>query len=217
MFRKFLALVFLVTFCDLNCFSQQKDTIVLMNGNLVVEKVIDTLLGAVSAYDSKRVNKKLHYEYDDVYGVFYADGSKKYFYRQDTARYQWFTRDEMGYFVKGERDGRKGFKANGAMITAGTLGFLSGATGAFFAPLVPYGFMAISGATKVKIKHKTISNPAYIDSDAYILGYERSARYKRKIRSLLGGTVGLALGYAFYAIFNNSYPTDYQNGKFIYK
>ena len=83
-----------------------------MNGNLVIEKVIDTLLGSVSAYDSKKVNKKLHYEYDDVYGIFYADGNKKYFYQQDTARYMWFSRDEMGYFVKGERDGRKGFKAN---------------------------------------------------------------------------------------------------------
>ena len=188
-----------------------------MNGNVVVEKVLDTLLGAVTAWDSKRVNKKLHYEYDDVYGVFYSNGSKKYFYRQDTARYMWFTRDEMGFFVKGERDARKGFKAAGSIIGGGLFGFASGASGTFFAPLVPFGFMACTGITKVKIKHKTISNPAYIDSDAYILGYERTARYKRKIRSLLSGTVGLALGYAFYFIFNDSYPTEYSNGKFIYK
>lgn len=215
--KRILVFLLFIFFCCHTGFSQQKDTIVLMNGNLIVEKVIDTLLGAVSAWDSKRHNKKLHYEYDDVYGIFYADGNKKYFYRQDTARYMWFTRDEMGFFVKGERDARKGFKARGAMYTAGAIGFLSGATGAFFAPLAPYGFMAISGATKVRIKHNTISNPAYIDSDAYILGYERTARYKRKIRSLLGGTVGLGLGYAFYALFNSIYPTDYQNGKFVYK
>ncbi len=217
MIRKLLALIFFITFCSVRSYAQQKDTIILMNGNLVVEKVIDTLLGSVSAWDSKRVNKKLHYEYDDVYGIFYADGNKKYFYSQDTARFMWFTRDEMGYFVKGERDARKGFKAHGSLITSGLIGFVSGASGAFFAPIAPYGFMAITGATKVKIRHSTISNPAYIDSDAYILGYERTARYKRKIRSLLGGTVGLALGYTFYALFNNSYPTDYQNGKFIYK
>jgi hypothetical protein len=123
----------------------------------------------------------------------------------------------MGYFVKGERDARKGFKANGAMIGAGLFGFFGGATGAFFAPIAPYGFMALTGITKVKIKHKTISNPAYIDSDAYILGYERTARYKRKLKSLVGGTVGLALGYVFYAAFNGYYPTEYSNGKFIYK
>jgi len=217
MFKRFLVLAFLIIFFSPLCFSQQKDTIILMNGNLVVEQVIDTLLGAVSSYDSKRPGKKLHYEYDDVYGIFYANGSKKYFYRQDTAKCLWFTRDEMGFFVKGERDARKGFKANGSLIGGGIIGFASGASGAFFAPLAPFGFMASTGITKVKIKHKTISNPYYIDSDAYILGYERTARYKRKLKSILGGTVGLALGYAFYFIFKDSYPTSYQDGKLIYK
>ncbi len=217
MYKKLLTSLFIVVFCAPVCFSQQKDTIILMNGNLVVEQVIDTLLGAVTAIDSKRPKKKLNYEYDDVYGVFYANGSKKYFYREDTARSMWFTRDEMGYFVKGERDARKGFKANGALTGGGIIGFISGASGTFFAPLAPFGFMALTGITKIKIKHKTVSNPNYIDSDAYILGYERTARYKRRIKSIIGGVVGLGLGYAFYGIFHNSYPTDYQNGKFIYK
>lgn len=189
----------------------------LMNGIVVVEKVIDTLFEHVTTYHPTKVKKKLHYDYDDVYGIFYANGNKKYFYRQDTARYMWFSRDEMYFFIKGEQDGRKGFKANGAMIGAGFLGFVGGASGSFFAPLAPYSFMALSGITKIRIKHKTISNPQFIDSDAYILGYERSARYKRKLKSLLGGTVGLALGYAFYFILKDSYPTDYQNGKLIYK
>ena len=215
--KNLLTLLFLVVFCVPVCFSQQKDTIILMNGNLIVEQVIDTLLGSVTARDSKHLKKKLHYEYDDVYGIFYSGGSKRYYYSQDTARYLWFSRDEMGYFVKGERDARKGFKANGAMIGGGIIGFVSGASGTFFAPLAPFGFMAITGITKIRIKHKTVSNPIYIDSDAYILGYERTARYKRKIKSILGGVVGLALGYTFYGIFHNSYPTDYQNGKFIYK
>lgn len=217
MFRFFSVLIFLIVFSSLQSFSQKKDTIMLMNGQVVVERVIDTSFNSVTVFHPTKVKKKLHYDFEDVYGIFYADGNKKYFYRQDTARYMWFSRDEMFYFVKGEQDGRKGFKANGAMIGAGVLGFLGGATGSFFAPLPPYGFMALSGITKVRIKHKTISNPAYIDSDAYILGYERSARYKRKLKSLLGGTVGLALGYAVYFIFNDFYPTDYQNGKLIYK
>lgn len=189
----------------------------LMNGNVVVEKVIDTLFEHITVYHPTKVKKKLHYDFDDVYGIFYANGNKKYFYRQDTTRYMWFSRDEMFYFIKGEQDGRKGFKANGAMVGAGLLGFVGGATGSFFAPLAPYSFMALSGVTKIKIKHKTISNPTFIDSDAYILGYERSARYKRKLKSLFGGTAGLLLGYAVYFIFNDKYPSDYQNGKFVYK
>ena len=216
MCRSFSLTFFLVLLGSF-CFSQEpKDTVVLMNGNIVVEKVIDTLLGAVTVYHPAKGNKKLHYEYDDVYGIFYGNGKKAYYYRQDTARYMWFTREEMGYFVKGERDGRKGFKANGSLITGSLLGLIGGASGTFFAPILPYGFMAVNGITKVRIRHNTISNPAYIDSDAYILGYERTARYKRKLKALLGGTVGLAVGYAIYGIFHNQYPTGYTNGKFVY-
>jgi hypothetical protein len=187
-----------------------------MNGNMVVERVIDTLLGAVTIYHPTKPKKKIHYEYDDLYGIFYGNGSKKIYYRQDTARYNWFTRDEMLMFTKGERDGRKGFKARGSLITAGILGFAGGASGSFFAPIFPYGFMAMVGIPKVRIKHSTISNPAYIDYDAYILGYERSARYKRRLKSLLGGTIGLVAGYAFYFAFKDQYPTGYTNGKFTY-
>lgn len=209
-------LLFFMLGCCLHSQNTAKDTIILMNGNVVVEKVIDTLLGAVTIYHPEKPHKKIHYEYDDLYCIFYSGGSKKYYYRQDTARYQWFTRDEMYFFIKGEQDGRKGFKANGSLIGAGLAGLIGGASGSFFAPILPYGYMALSGIPKVRIRHNTISNPAYIDSDAYILGYERTARYKRKLKSLLGGTVGLAVGYVIYFALKDQYPTGYTNGKFTF-
>ena len=58
--------------------------------------------------------------------------------------------------------------------------------------------MGLSGIPKVRIRHQTISNPNYIDHDAYILGYERVSRSKRRIQALIGGTVGLAAGYGLY-------------------
>lgn len=214
--KKLVLLLTLLTGINQMSFSQQKDTIILMNGNVVVERVIDTLLGAVTIYHPTKPSKKIHYEYEDLYGIFYGNGSKKYYYKQDTIRYNWFTRDEMYYFIKGEQDGRKGFKARGSLIGAGITGFISGASGTFFAPIFPYGYMALSGLPKVRIRHNTISNPMYIDHDPYILGYERSARYKRKMKSLLGGTVGLIAGYVFYFALKEYYPTGYTNGKFTY-
>ena len=98
----------------------------------------------------------------------------------------------------GERDARKGFKARGSLIGAGIVGLASGGLGLFFAPVFPYGYMALSGIPKVRIKHSTISNPNYIDHDAYILGYERVSRSKRRIQALIGGTIGLAAGYGLY-------------------
>ena len=178
--------------------AQNKDTILLMNGNVVVEKVLDTLIGAVTIVNPSNTAEKLNYEYDDIYCVKYAVGFTDYYYSQDTLKGNYFTRDEMLYYIYGERDARKGFKAPGALIGAGVIGLVSGGLGIFFAPIFPYGYMALTGVPKVRIKHKTISNPNYIDQDAYILGYERVSRSRRRIKALIGGTIGLAAGYGLY-------------------
>ena len=188
--------------------AQAKDTILLMNGNKVVESVIDTLIGAVTIVDPEKPTAKLHYEYDEIYCVRYGTGLKDYYYSQDSINGNYFTRDEMEYYIFGERDARKGFKARGCLIGAGITGLVSGGLGIFFAPVFPYGYMGLSGITKVKIKHSTISNPNYIEHDAYILGYERVARGKRRIQALIGGSIGLVVGYGLYfGVLKDNLPT----------
>lgn len=198
MMLKKLALPFLFILLACSAKAQYKDTIMLMNGNVVVEKVIDTLLGAVTVVNPAKTTEKLHYEYDEVYAVKYSTGFTDYFYTQDTLKGNYFTRDEMEYYIYGERDARKGFRARGALIGAGIVGLASGGVGLFFAPVFPYGYMALTGLPKVRIRHSTISNPNYIDHDAYILGYERVSRSRRRIQALIGGTIGLAAGYGLY-------------------
>lgn len=207
MTRIALSLVFFFVL-SINLNAQHKDTILLMNGNYVVEKVIDTLIGAVTIINPANTAEKLHYEYDEIYCVKYASGFTDYYYSQDTLKGNYFTREEMLYYMYGERDARKGFKARGALIGAGVVGLASGGLGLFFAPVFPYGYMALSGITKVRIKHSTISNPNYIEQDAYILGYERVSRTKRRIQALIGGTIGLAAGYGLYfGILKDKLPT----------
>lgn len=181
-----------------NLKAQNKDTILLMNGNVVVEKVLDTLIGAVTIVNPANTLEKLHYEYDEIYCVKYAAGFTDYYYSQDTLKSNYFSRDEMLYYIYGERDARKGFKARGALIGAGVVGLASGGLGLFFAPIFPYGYMALSGIPKVKIKHSTVSNPNYIDHDAYLLGYIRVAKSRRRIQAIIGGTIGLVAGYGLY-------------------
>lgn len=193
---------------SLSCFSQSKDTVLLMNGNIVVEKVIDTLIGAVTVMHPEKAGEKLHFEYDQIYAVKYASGFTDYYYRQDSLLGNYFTRDEMEYYIYGERDARKGFKPRGSLIGAGAVGLVSGGLGIFFAPVFPVGYMGLSGIPKVRIRHSTISNPNYIEHDAYILGYERVARSKRRLQSLLGGAIGLAAGYGLYfGVLKNALPT----------
>ncbi len=192
---------------SLSCFSQSKDTVLLMNGNIVVEKVIDTVIGAVTVMHPEKAGEKLHFEYDQIYAVKYASGFTDYYYRQDSLLGNYFTRDEMEYYMYGERDARKGFKPRGSLIGAGAVGLVSGGLGIFFAPVFPVGYMGLSGIPKVRIRHSTISNPNYIEHDAYILGYERVARSKRRLQSLLGGAIGLAAGYGLYfGVLKNALP-----------
>lgn len=205
--RNFLCSIILCLMSNIS-YAQAKDTIFLMNGNKVVERVIDTLIGAVTIIDPLKPANKLHYEYDEIYCVKYGTGLKDYYYSQDTMKGNYFTRDDMEYYMFGERDARKGFKARGSLIGAGITGLISGGMGLFFAPVFPYGYMGLSGITKVRIKHSTISNPNYIEHDAYILGYERVSRSKRRIQALIGGSIGLALGYGLYfGVLKDNLPT----------
>lgn len=183
-----------------------QDSIFLMNGHQIAAKVIDTLPGILNASDIEKPDKRLQYEWDQLYMVKFSNGFKRYYYFQDSTINNWFTQNEMWMFMKGERDARKGFKAKGALYGAALVGLLGGMTGTFWAPIAPYGFMALSGIPKIKIKHSTVSNVAYLKSEVYILGYERVARQKLKTRSLLGGTIGLIAGYGLYAIFHQYYP-----------
>ncbi len=203
-------LFFLIAFVCTGLFNQSKaqakDTIYLMNGNIIGETIIDTLLGAVTVNDPNKPTKKLHYELEDIYMVLFSNGNKRYYYQQDSTKNNWFTREEMWYYTKGERDARKGFKPIGSMIGCGIAGFVGGASGTFFGPVVPFTYFALVGLPKVKVKSKTVSNPMYVEYDAYVLGYERVARGKRRTHSVITGTIGLALGYTFYALAHKSYP-----------
>ncbi len=210
--KSFLFLVLSFLFQTVSSQTTVQDTIYLMNGQVVGEKVIDTLLGAVTIINPKKPTKKIHYEWDQLFMVRFANGDKRYYYSQDTTISNWFTRDEMWMYMKGENDARRGFKARGSLIGAGIAGVIGGMSGTFWGPIAPYGYMALSGIPKVRIRHNTISNPAYVESDAYILGYERVARQRRKIKSVIGGTVGLAIGYAIYALFHSSYPENIDVG-----
>jgi hypothetical protein len=207
MAKKFVLLLFSVFFFQIvSSQTKVQDTIYLMNGQVVGEKIIDTILGAITIINPKKPEKRIHFEWDQLYMVRFANGDKRYYYQQDSTLSNWFSRDEMWMYMKGENDARKGFKAKGAMIGAGIAGIVGGMTGTFWAPIAPYGFMALSGLPKIRIKHNTISNPSYVESDAYILGYERVARQRRKIKSVIGGTIGLVIGYSFYALFHSKYP-----------
>lgn len=195
MFKTFPALFALIIFLiGKPAFSQTgKDTILLLNGGVVITTVIDTLNGVTTIKNPKDSTKNFTIENDRIFSISNSAG-ESIMYVYDTLIGNEFTIDEMRYFIKGEQDAEKGYKARGAFWANLLIGAGGGVTGSLLSPIPAFGFTALSGLPKVRIKHSTVSNIDYIKHDAYILGYERVARKKRKISSLAGGGVGLAVG-----------------------
>ena len=211
-FRFLLPFFLFPCLCSVAQTKRVQDTVFLMNGHVIGQKILDTTLGAVTIAHPEKAHKVIHYEWDQLYMIKFASGRKRYYYVQDSTVGNWFTKAEMWMYMKGETDARKGFKASGSIVGAAFAGLVGGMSGTIWGPVAPYGFMVLTGIPKVRIKANTISNPAYVQSDAYILGYERVARQKRKIGSVIAGTIGLAVGYTFYAIFHSQYPETFNVG-----
>ena len=55
-------------------------------------------------------------------------------------------------------------------------------------------------------KSKTVRDVELLKQETYVMGYERVARSKRKLKSLLGGGIGVVAGYSAYLVLksNNS-------------
>jgi hypothetical protein len=183
------------------------DTLYLMNGKIITTSVLDTNSASVQVADPENSIKKITIDNESLFAIKYGKGNLVYYYQEDTIK-NWFTRDEMWLFMQGERDARKGFKARGSFwggliagVAGGASGLVVGSAGAFFGPVLPISFFTTVGIPKVWIRHSTVSNPNNLWHDAYILGYEREARAKRRRRSMIGGGIGLAIGYIAYACF----------------
>ena len=203
-------LLFACLFLSAAAFSQKRagDTLYLLNGRIVVAPVLDTLFGAATFIDPEDSTKRAHVENDRLFAIRYHTGDIFYYYEQDTIS-NGFSRDEMWMFMQGERDARKGFKPHGSKYGTFTAGLIGGLTGSILGPLFPMGYIACVGIPKVRIRHNTVSNINYLESDAYILGYEREARGKRRKYALVAGGCGLAAGYAAYFLgLRKLYPAE---------
>ncbi len=182
---------------------EQKDTLLLLNGTTIISTIVDTTNGVTTIKDLKKPGKNIVIENDRIFSIKNASG-EQVLYVYDTIIGNEFTEEEMRYYIKGEQDAEKGFKSPGALYGNLALGLASGLTGSFFCPIPPFAFIALSGLPKVKIKHSTVSNIEYLKQDAYIIGYERVARKKRKFQSMIGGGVGLVVGLGTYGVLKST-------------
>ena len=205
MFKSFPTWIFLVlSFAwKISSAAETNDTIIFLNGTILVADVTDTTNGVTTVRNPKDTAKFFLIENERIFSIKNA-GGEHVLYVYDTLIGNEFTVEEMRYFIFGEQDAERGFKARGAMWSNAVIGAASGLYLGFFSPLPPFAFIALTGIPKVKIRHETVSNPDYLKQDSYLMGYERVARKKRKFASLIGGVGGLVVGVGTTLILNKS-------------
>lgn len=194
----------LVTLLINTMFGQAKmDTVLLQNGEVIPCKVMRITENDLVLKQSEKVVREFNIDRDRVFSYTTSTG-EHLLYAYDTLAGNYFTVEEMRYFIKGEQDGKKGFKAKPAFYTNMIIGAASGVTGSFFFPVPAFAFAILVGIPKVKIRKNTVGNLDDLNHLPYIMGYERMARRNRKIQALVGGGLGLVAGLGTFLILQAS-------------
>jgi hypothetical protein len=185
-------------------FSQiKKDTILLLTGGIITGVISEISRAFLTVKDSEKMAQGTLIETERIFSYTNTSG-EHILYAIDTLNGNEFTITEMRYFIRGEQDGKNGFKARPAFFTNMIIGAAGGLSGTFFFPIPAFTFATLVGIPKVKIKKNTMRNPEDLKQPTYIMGYERMARRNRKIQSLIGGGIGLVAGLGTFLILQNS-------------
>lgn len=174
---------------------QAPNEILLMTGKIVHGQVTGRdSLHLFYEFGSKEKAKKLDLE--RVFAWTTADGSEQVLYQVDTTAERFFTVDEMRYYIQGEQDARKSYKANWTLLAGVPLAAAAGfaLNGSVVVFTVPFLTMVLAGIPSYTIRAKQMSNTSLITQPAYVLGFERTARNKRLFKALGGAVVGAAAG-----------------------
>lgn len=180
-----------------------RDTLVLMNGDLLPTRILDTLPETIYCLHPKPTKKaperKLLMDRDRVFSVKYSGGAERIFYSYDTMAGNFFTVPEMRNFVNGEQDADKyhGTKAEfwiGLGIGLGSGAILPHYGGYFYSYLPAFAYTSAMLIPIIKVRAPNYKSRCQPHPDVYLMGYERIARKKKIVSGLKGTVVGLAAG-----------------------
>jgi hypothetical protein len=173
------------------------DTVYLMSGQTVTGVVKDSANDELKILIPKKGDFKADFiDLDLVYSVKYGTGTESIFYKQDTLFGNYYTAQEVKFFLQGERDARNSYRTPWCTAGAFAVGFTGGYLQNFiFTFLPPFAYAGMTTAFRIKIKPGTVSNPDYLKYDTYLLGYEKEAKKHRVFRSLMWGGIGMVSGF----------------------
>ena len=187
------------------------DTVYLMSGQTVTGVVKDSANEELKILIPRKGDFKADFiDLDLVYSVKYGTGVESVFYKQDTLYGNYYTAQQVKYFLEGERDARRSYRSPWCTAGSFAVGFTGGYLQNFiFTFLPPFAYAGTTTFFRVKIKPGTVSNPDFLMYETYLLGYEKEARKHRVFRSLMWGGIGMVSGFLTSSIvqdYNSSHP-----------
>jgi hypothetical protein len=205
-FLLFIPAIFLCLTLHAQQAGQPMDTVYLMSGKIVTGYVKDTASQQVRMLVPKKGNFKADFiDQELVFSVRYGQsGQEVIFYKQDTLFGNYYTPQEVRYFLQGERDARSYYRCPGWTAGAFVLGAACGYTKQMWALAPPFLYSGFSVVFRIPVRPGTVSHPQNLKYDTYLLGYEKYARQRRALRTLAAGGIGFAAGFITSSIINNN-------------
>lgn len=181
------------------------DTLFFLNGETKAVKVVDTVFNVIRFLPQKK-GQKLRVqdvEMSKIFSVKFSNGQERIMYFLDTTVGNVFTVMEAKMFMMGEIEAERNYHNKWPFI----IGFVGGVV----SPLVLSNAVLLSPLPAavaplhifipvVKVNTKAIVNKTYLQYDTYLMGYEKVARKKNFVHSLIGAGVGLAAGFGIWAV-----------------
>lgn len=194
-FIKLLIVLFVASGWQSRAYAQEK--VLLLSGKEIEGEKVEMDSLDVRITRTKKNNKKKYIFYDQsrVFSIKRADGTTDIIYFPDSMDEDALSVREMQFYILGEQDAMKSYKAPFALLG----GFVVGATATYFfgpffglIPVVPYT-LAIA-MINPKIKHKAVSNPDLLREDTYIMGHRAKAKNIKIQRVIVGSIGGFVVG-----------------------
>lgn len=185
--------------------TSKMDTIFFLNGEVKAVKLVDTAYHLVRFLPQKRAKKPKvkEVEKSQVFSLKFADGQERILYFHDSAIGNVFTVLEAKMFMYGEQEADQNYKNKwpfviGFIVGGGSPIALSNAVA--LSPIAPAITPLHTLIPSIKINTKKIANKNYLQYDTYLMGYEKVARKKNFMHSILGAGIGLAAGLGVWVI-----------------
>ena len=138
-----------------------------------------------------------------VFSIKFSNGNERIVYFHDSAVGNVFSVLEAKMFMLGEQEADRSYKNKWPFI----IGFVTGVSSpvvlsnaVLLSPIAPAVAPLHTLIPIIKVNTKEIVNKDYLQYDTYLMGYEKVARKKNFMHSILGAGIGLAAGIGVWAV-----------------